>query len=333
MCEWEDCGRRFPTQEMLATHLYRHSENFMICAYDALMPNELVFHHKGHDGQPLKPTAVSLFKRTCPSPPPLPQVLPAYMTVPLRVAPAPISRDLHVWIGSKIAANITCYIHPGSRANAAAPSRATRRLAEKVALVEREAQKAGKDPTQAILHMSHGEYDSWIPYHSQRGPKYCDDLPASEVTAMVASGLVIGPEYLAGDRPWPPKGAANIDGEDGIDELDSPFEDIVNESDKTVVVEDAETSHDATARTNEAIKVDEVAVVTGTEMQIEPALSTIHSQVSSQSLGLPAPVPASDGEQQESDRGHDERAAESETLSQTGWALLREDSADVNDML
>lgn len=91
----------------------------------------------------------------------------------------------------QVAANITCYVHPGSRANAAKPSRLARHVAECVDAIERKAIESGADPREAVLRMARDEYDDWIEYGSQ-GPKFCSDLDSAEVTRMVDEGLILG---------------------------------------------------------------------------------------------------------------------------------------------
>ena len=61
----------------------------------------------------------------------------------------------------QVAANITCYVHPGSRAKATQPWRLTRHVAESIAKVEQEAEARGGDPRDAVLRMAHDEYDDW----------------------------------------------------------------------------------------------------------------------------------------------------------------------------
>lgn len=91
----------------------------------------------------------------------------------------------------QIAANITCYVHPGSRANAAKPSRLTRHVAERIDAIERAALETGGDPREAVLRMARDEYDDWIEYRS-RAPRFCSDLDSAEVSRMLGEGLVLG---------------------------------------------------------------------------------------------------------------------------------------------
>ena len=51
--------------------------------------------------------------------------------------------------------------------------------------------------------MGEGQYDTWIEDVSRRGPRYCDNLQSTQVTYMAMNGLLIGADYLEGDRHWP----------------------------------------------------------------------------------------------------------------------------------
>ena len=92
---------------------------------------------------------------------------------------------------TQVAANITCYVHPGSRANAAKPSRLTRHVAECIDAIERAAMQSGADTREAVLRMARDEYDDWIEYGS-RAPNFCSDLDSAEVTRLVDEGLILG---------------------------------------------------------------------------------------------------------------------------------------------
>ncbi|PSR92221.1 hypothetical protein PHLCEN_2v4751 [Hermanssonia centrifuga] len=151
-------------------------------------PVELARHHAGHQGEQLKPIAGAEPLRSTSSIPPLPEFLPSYMSVPRRVTKHRMSHDIHIWLGAK-ASNINiCWFD----INAAVPSRSTRHLADVLNNVEREARENGFGPTKAVLAFSGDEYDSWISYSDNLGPKYCDDVFSTAVTQMVGKGLILG---------------------------------------------------------------------------------------------------------------------------------------------
>jgi hypothetical protein len=137
-----------------------------------------------------------------------------------------------------------------------------------VAEVERRAQAAGRDPVQAILQMSHGEYDSWIEDSSQRGPRYCDNLQSTLVTYMVMNGLVIDAEYLEGDRYWPQGTNEDIDFDYESEELEAIL-DIINESDRTAVFEGPPIADEVSGNEMAVVRVDEIEVdvAAGREVQ------------------------------------------------------------------
>ena len=90
-----------------------------------------------------------------------------------------------------MAANITCYVHPGTRAKATVPSRLTRRVAESIKAIEEEALRKGTDPREAVLKMARDEYDDWMEF-DPKTPSFCSDLNSVEVSRMVCNGLVLG---------------------------------------------------------------------------------------------------------------------------------------------
>ncbi|KAI0089257.1 hypothetical protein BDY19DRAFT_944923 [Irpex rosettiformis] len=337
ICDWEDCGRRFASRKLFAEHCTHHSEAALMCAYAncsivALTPRELVHHQTqwNHQTQTLKREA-NVYRPQLDRLPPLPATYPAYKSVPLRISRARMRRDQHVWVGSKIAANITCYVHPGNRSNAAAPSRTSLRLAEKVADVERRAQETGMDPTQAVLHMSHGQYDSWLPYSSQRGPRYCSDLLSSYVTALVTKGLVIGAEYLAGDRrlPFEEEEEDQLEDKDNensdIIDVDEGAQEVGNESDRTIIVDDLprdELKGDAAA---DAIMANGQAPEGQADDRVR--IEVLHPLSS-------ASTPTSHGDQDKVDKDDaDGAGSDVGTLSQPEWDVLRRDKEDVDGLL
>lgn len=215
----------------------------------------------------------------------------------------------------QIAANITCYIHPGGRPNAANPSRLTRRLAERIATVERKAIEREDNPSKAVLHMNHDAYDSWIGYSSQRGPKHCDELESAAVTRMVEQGLTIGSEYVAGDMRWLPVDEADQDG------------DVEAESDQTAVHEGSGAQETISVPQDLAVvKVEELEAgpTGGTEVPVEmirePGANAVLAEATET---LPAREPSiSRGDEQDFDGELDVDMTISETMSHPSWAFI-----------
>ena len=112
------------------------------------------------------------------------------------------SRFAPFWFCAQVLENIICFKWQGRRSNAAAPSRGSRRLAEKMAATE----LAGKTPVESLALVKRwidGEYlDLTDGYDaSRRHHLHCDEIGTGEVTKMVNDGLVF---FSDESEPAPP---------------------------------------------------------------------------------------------------------------------------------
>ena len=147
MCNWQNClSGKFADKAALARHLQRHASAPLRCAYegappiDTLAPQrpsltsrarvlaagcEQVFgtaeallrHHreKKHRAGALRaPTLVPRAPGAARELPPLPDVVPAYMSVTRRVSQYPISRERHQWLGPKVSVLLRSDVPPGA---------------------------------------------------------------------------------------------------------------------------------------------------------------------------------------------------------------------------
>ncbi|KAI0920777.1 hypothetical protein AcV5_001432 [Taiwanofungus camphoratus] len=218
VCEWQGCSRRFSKKSWLSNHLTRHASHPISCAYQNCerafaSSKELLHHHSSyrHRGQPLKRTPDPFEPVNTEPLPPLPLTLPSYMIIPRRIAQHPISKVVHNWLGAKVLENISSFHYSGRRLHAGAPSRSSRRLAEKIAVVEK-----GGDPAriQALLRrMMHDEYDTIARGRSLKSSERCDDIPSGDITRSCEDGLVLFPSVNDVRE-------GSIEAEQGPDELD-----------------------------------------------------------------------------------------------------------------
>ncbi|KAI0711045.1 hypothetical protein C8T65DRAFT_695490 [Cerioporus squamosus] len=236
-CRWHGClSSRFVDKVGLLKHLNKHALLPLRCAYEGCdelfdAPDKLLEHHRSskhrNGSGVLRPTCGLLRPGERRRPlPPLPDVVPAYLAVPCRVSMHPISKERHQWLGGKVGIsnlslercnigislkvleNIICFKWQGRRSNAAAPSRGSRRLAEKMAATE----LAGKTPAESLALIKRwidGEYlDLTDGYDASRKHHlHCDDIGSGEVTKMVNDGLVLfsnEPEPQPQPPPVPP---------------------------------------------------------------------------------------------------------------------------------
>ncbi|TBU28755.1 hypothetical protein BD311DRAFT_865287 [Dichomitus squalens] len=200
-CRWNNCfSTHFVDKQSLVKHVQKHTKSPLWCAYEGCdtsyaSPSELCRHQqssKHQDGQ---------LRRSClPAPPPermdplppLPDHVPAYMSVERRVGRHPTSRERHQWLGPKVLENITSFKYTGRRSNAALPLRGSRRLAEKVAAAE----LAAVPPESAIDQIKRWIDDEYLDFAdgydaSRRYRVWCADIPSGEITRMVDDGLVL----------------------------------------------------------------------------------------------------------------------------------------------
>ncbi|KAH9948751.1 hypothetical protein B0H21DRAFT_211628 [Amylocystis lapponica] len=198
-CEWLSCARKFSDKAKLALHLKTHVATPLFCAYQNCdksftTSKDLLQHHNSfrHRGNSLRPTPTYLKHvdpALRPQLPPLPKTLPSYMTVPVRVSPHTMSKEEHVWVAARVLDDISMYHYSGRRMHAGA--RTSRRLQERIAAVERQAQ----DPEAAralVRRMPNEEYAT-IGSRPRKAAKRCDDIPSGEVTRLCGGGLVIWP--------------------------------------------------------------------------------------------------------------------------------------------
>ncbi|GBE80108.1 hypothetical protein SCP_0213110 [Sparassis crispa] len=198
VCDWQECARKFTSKTAFLHHISRHASTSLFCAYEGCnrsftTPRELFGHHNGHmhRWQNIRATPMP-FQHVDVNLPPLPETLPAYMSLPRRVTRHPISKELHNWLGPRVLANISFFYCPGLRSHHSTPSRGSRRIAEKLAAVEKES----TDPSvilELMRRMTHDEYDLIAQETTQKASKRCDDIPSSEVTRLCDDGLVLWP--------------------------------------------------------------------------------------------------------------------------------------------
>ena len=74
------------------------------CDFECWAARDMVMHHKQprHRGQPLKPDAGPIPPDLSVEPPPLPETLPSYMTVPRPIRPARISAERHATLAPRV---------------------------------------------------------------------------------------------------------------------------------------------------------------------------------------------------------------------------------------
>ncbi|RPD81315.1 hypothetical protein L226DRAFT_608568 [Lentinus tigrinus ALCF2SS1-7] len=215
-CRWHGClSKRFVDKVGLLKHLNKHALVPLRCAYEGCdqlfdAPDKLLEHHRSSKHR--NENGAGILRACCeplrPLPrkrplPPLPGVVPAYLSVPCRVSMHPISKERHQWLGAKVLENIICFKWQGRRSNAAAPSRGSRRLAEKMAAAE----LAGKTPAESLALIKRwidGEYlDLTDGYDaSRRLYLHLDEIGSGEVTKMVNDGLVL----FSNEPEGPPAG-------------------------------------------------------------------------------------------------------------------------------
>ncbi|KAI8982769.1 hypothetical protein BD414DRAFT_418879 [Trametes punicea] len=201
-CQWQNCSYRFSDEAKLAQHLRRHAMVPLYCAYEGCdksfnTPEAFLAHHKSsrHRGGTLRRTPVPFLPaESSRALSPLPEVLPAYMSIPRRVSRHPISKERHQWLGPKVLENITAFKYSGGRSNAAQPERGSRRLAEKVAAAE----LAGVTPETALAQIKRWIDDEYLSFAdgydaSRKSGLRCADIPSQEVTKLLDEGLVLWP--------------------------------------------------------------------------------------------------------------------------------------------
>ncbi|KAI9057407.1 hypothetical protein FKP32DRAFT_1689223 [Trametes sanguinea] len=199
-CNWHSCSHKFSDEAKLAHHLRKHAMTPLFCPYEGCdksfnTPEAFLAHHKSskhRDGtlrRSTQPFAPVIRRELTP----LPEVLPAYMSVPRRVARHPISKERHQWLGPKVLENITAFKYSGGRSNAALPAR-SRRLAEKVAAAE----LAEVSPEAALERIKRWIDDDYLAFAdgydaARRSGLRCADVPSQEITQILDAGFVFWP--------------------------------------------------------------------------------------------------------------------------------------------
>lgn len=169
----------------------------------------MVMHFKQpmHRGQLLKSQAQLISPDPNYAPPPMPQLMPAYMTVNQPVRPAAISQARHALLSRKVLKNISTSTPFG--------------VIDKFSMLRtpRRPKLSDKLSSEAETHLDSdsemsdgrgagrgaGAYDQWLPRRTGRVRRICDDIPSTAVTNMVAQGLLIDADWLErGDPDWHP---------------------------------------------------------------------------------------------------------------------------------
>ncbi|KAI0349318.1 hypothetical protein OH77DRAFT_1440494 [Trametes cingulata] len=197
-CQWQSCSHRLSDEAELAHHLRKHAQVPFFCAYEGCdksfnTPEAFLAHHKSsmHRNGQLRRTPWPFVPDISRELSPLPEVLPAYMSVPRRIVPHPMSKERHQWLGRKVIENITAFQYRGGGSMADKPARSLR-LAE-------------MDPAAMLAGVTHeaalGQIKRWIDgrylafvngYDASRKPALqCPEIPSQEVTQMVYAGLVL----------------------------------------------------------------------------------------------------------------------------------------------
>ncbi|KZT70327.1 hypothetical protein DAEQUDRAFT_725610 [Daedalea quercina L-15889] len=198
-CEWRGCNREFSSKIVLTHHLARHASTPMLCSFEGCersfaSAKDLYKHHitgRHREGRPKAP-ATPLAPDALPMLPPLPATMPAYMHIPRPVTRHRISRVVHQWLSAKVLEDISSFRFAGRRMHHNAPSRGSRRLAEKIAAVEKE----GKTPAaeiELLRRMTQDEYDFVANGRELKAAMRCEDLQSCEVTRLCGMGLVLFP--------------------------------------------------------------------------------------------------------------------------------------------
>ncbi|KAI0774744.1 hypothetical protein BD413DRAFT_472713 [Trametes elegans] len=216
-CRWQTCSHKFSDEEKLARHVRKHAMLPLPCAYEGCdktfnTVEMLLAHHHSN-----RHRLGALRRSTAPFAPvplprtlsPLPEEVPAYLSITRRVARHPISKERHQWLGPKVLESVTAFKYSGGRSHVAHPAR-SRRLAEKVAAASELASNApNADVLAQIRRWTDGEYAAFADgYDAARRPGLrCADIPSREVTELVDAGLVL----------WP---APDEDADDGGDAAD-----------------------------------------------------------------------------------------------------------------
>ncbi|KAH9927304.1 uncharacterized protein B0H18DRAFT_1104153 [Fomitopsis serialis] len=198
-CDWVGCTRTFGSKTVLANHLTWHASKSVICVFEGCEKSfatqqELLRHHRSgrHRAERMKPPATPFTPDTLAPLPPLPELVLTHMLIPRRVTRHPISKVVHNWLSAKVLENLASFNFAGRRGHHNAPSRSSRRLADKVAVVEKE----GKTPAAKVELLRRITQDAYVDV--AHGPELkaamrCEDIASYEVTRLCELGLVLFP--------------------------------------------------------------------------------------------------------------------------------------------
>ncbi|GJE87486.1 hypothetical protein PsYK624_035690 [Phanerochaete sordida] len=209
-CLWSGCPRDYKTKERLAHHVQKHSLHPVVCPYDGCnfecwSNHDMLMHVKqtAHRDGRRKPQASLIPPDPNYAPPPMPQLMPAYMTVEQPIRPATMSKIRHTTLAAKVLKNIATSA-PFGIIDKSTSVRTPRRpkLSDKLtANLDSDSEAPGGRGG----WRSAGPYDQWLPHRSMRVRRICDDIPSKAVTDMFARGMTIDAEWLErGETDWQP---------------------------------------------------------------------------------------------------------------------------------
>lgn len=102
VCHWRGCGAIVKSKsfdEHVDRHASRHRCAFEGCADSFSNAEDLARHHRHHGNDPLLPSTKPTKPDVSQTPPALPDTLPSYMSVTVRIATEPISQERHAKLG------------------------------------------------------------------------------------------------------------------------------------------------------------------------------------------------------------------------------------------
>ncbi|ETW83777.1 hypothetical protein HETIRDRAFT_313948 [Heterobasidion irregulare TC 32-1] len=102
VCHWRRCGAVVKSKsfdEHVDRHASRHRCAFEGCADSFSNAEDLARHHRHHGNDPLLPSTKPTKPDVSQTPPALPDTLPSYMSVTVRIATEPISQERHAKLG------------------------------------------------------------------------------------------------------------------------------------------------------------------------------------------------------------------------------------------
>ncbi|KAI0082547.1 hypothetical protein K474DRAFT_536163 [Panus rudis PR-1116 ss-1] len=208
ICKWEGCTRAKPLGDAvkLGQHLKQHASELMYCPYEGCERTfargdlqELVRHFKSprHREGRLRPVNEPRQSESIQTPP-MPAVLPSYMSVPCVVKKHQMDEDRHYALGAQVLASVLCYAPPGTRSRQVVPFRPTRQIPASFARIEEYLRESPEAAKEYILKKIREKNRTVSTTHG--APEYCDPLPSEQVTRMVARGIVFQDPDHPGDE-------------------------------------------------------------------------------------------------------------------------------------